>query len=203
MKRDISLSTLKSGILKAADNAIDLVNDASVLIENKRYIRSYTLSQLALEEVGKSSMLYGFYVDLQLDNRSDVSLSEFKKKFYSHKKKTIESNMIDIMLFKKKYPGYSGKSKKFKDYAMNSFRELKLMNNGYFDDLKNKSLYVSFEQDNFKSPSELFDIKTCRSFFRRSKEKVFFWEEWIKSTISIDEYYGVDKEGIVKLLKEK
>jgi len=202
MHKQVSILTIKDGIIKSADNALELIKDASLLIENKRYIRSYSLSQLALEKVGKSLMLYTFYVKLQLNKRDDISLSEFKKNFYSHKKKTIESNMIDLMLFKKKYPKSSTNSKKFKEYALNSFRELKLMDNGYFDDLKNKSLYVSFEENSFKKPTEYFDNRKCRIFFRKSKEKVYFWEEWIKSTIGIEEYYGFDKENVIKKIKK-
>ncbi|MCJ7507797.1 MAG: AbiV family abortive infection protein, partial [candidate division Zixibacteria bacterium] len=68
---------------KAHNNAVELLKEAELLYDNKRYSRSYFLAFTGLEEISKSQLAADVYTGLITENK-------FNKRYLNHKKK-IES----------------------------------------------------------------------------------------------------------------
>ncbi|MFC0261388.1 AbiV family abortive infection protein [Fontibacter flavus] len=56
-KGKLDIKTAAEGIKVAYDNASSLLSDAELLFKNKRYERCFSLSVLAIEESGKSTII--------------------------------------------------------------------------------------------------------------------------------------------------
>ena len=195
MNLNLKISEIKKGIYLCLENAHELISDADILLSNERYSRVYSLSQFAIEELGKSYMLYEFYTKLQLGKRREIDFNDFKKKFKSHKHKTFESMMADITM-----PSIE-KNNDFEKFAINNFREIHKIKKGVYDDLKNESLYVSLNNNKFKKPAEILEREFVNDYFEKAKKKIEYSENWILKFIKQDEHFGTDKEGIINHIK--
>jgi AbiV family abortive infection protein len=197
MKESIEISELKIGMKFCLENASELINDAEILSEQKRYSRTHTLSQFALEEIGKAFMLYQLYNSIQSDKRKEFDFKTFRKNFRNHKAKTLETTMIDLMMYAENKTG------DFKTIALENFRDIQKVKNGNYDKKKNDSLYVSIENNKFVKPSELFKEKETLDFLFKTKSKVEFLTNWIIKWLDMDEWLGADKEGILTELQNE
>ena len=177
------------------ENASELIKDAELLFENKRFARTHTLTQLAIEEIGKSMMLYEFYNSLQIDKRKVFDFKKFRKNFRDHKWKTFETKIIDIWMFAE------NKDSDFEDFAKNNFKEIQKAKKGHYDNLKNESLYVSLKKDKFHKPNDLFNEIDTFKFLEYGKRKVEFITDWTLKWLDMDEWLGADKEGIITELQ--
>lgn len=195
MNEKIEISEIKRGIELSIQNSFELIEDAEILFEKKKYSRAYTLSQLALEELGKSIMLYDFYNKLQMDKRNEIDFKLFRKNFRDHRMKTFESIVINLLM-----KGDS-KSPEFKKIALDNFKDIQKNKQGYYDNLKNNSLYVSLDNDVFKKPSEIFEKNQVLEFLEQAKSKIIFSSERTLKWLRMDEWLGADKEGIVTELQ--
>ena len=128
MNLNLKISEIKKGIYLCLENANELINDADILLSNERYSRVYSLTQFAIEELGKSYMLYEFYTKLQLGKRKETDFKYFRKKFKSHKHKTFESIMADITM-----PS-TEKNNDYEKFALNNFKEIHKIRNVVYDD---------------------------------------------------------------------
>lgn len=191
MNTSIDISEIKTGIKSCLENASELIKDAELLFENKRFARTHALTQLAIEEIGKSLMLYTFYNSLQMGKRKEFDFKMFRKNFRDHKWKTFETKVIDIWMFS------DNKNSDFETFAKNNFKEIQKTKQGHYDNLKNESLYVSLKQDKFCKPSELFNEKDTHEFLEQGKRKVEFITNWTLKWLNLDERWGADVEGIV------
>jgi len=197
VNENIKISEIKKGIELSIENSFELISDAEILYENERYARAYSLSQLALEELGKSIMLFDFYHNLQADDRKTFDFKTFRRNFRDHKWKTYESIFIELLM-----KGNS-KSPEFKTVALENFKKIQKNKKGHFDNLKNQSLYVSLLNDKFKKPNELFKKEKVSEFIKESKEKIEFSSEHTLKWLKMDEWLGADKEGILTELKNE
>ena len=189
MNENIKISEIKKGIELSIENSFELLRDAEILFENKRYARAYSLSQLALEEIGKSVILFDFYRKLQGDDRKTFDFKTFRRNFRDHKWKTYESIFIELLM-----KGGS-KSPEFKKFALENFKKIQKNKKGHYDNLKNQSLYVSLLNDKFKKPDELFKKEKVLEFLIESKAKIKFSSEDTLKWLRMDEWLGTDKEG--------
>lgn len=197
MNKKIKISEIKKGIELSIENSFELINDAQILFENERYARAYSLSQLALEELGKSIMLFDFYQNLQADERKTFDFKSFRIKFRDHKWKSYESIFIELLM------KADSKSPEFENVALENFKKIQKNKKGYFDNLKNQSLYVSLQNDKFKKPNELFKKEKVSKFINESKAKIEFSSEHTLKWLIMDVWLGTDKEGILTELKNK
>ena len=197
MKESIEISELKIGMKFCLENAAELIRDAEILSEQKRYSRTHTLSQFALEEIGKAFMLYQLYNSIQLDKRKEFDFKSLRKNFRNHKSKTLETTMIDLMMYAE------NKNGDLKEIALENFRDIQKVKNGNYDKRKNDSLYVSLEKDKFVKPNQIFQENETLDFLSKTKAKVEFTKNWITKWLDMDEWLGADKEGIVTELQNK
>ncbi|MDG4714883.1 AbiV family abortive infection protein [Winogradskyella marincola] len=195
MNSSIDISEIKNGMKSCLENASELIKDAELLLENKRFARTHTLTQLAIEEIGKSMMLYEFYNSLQMDKRKEFDFKKFRKNFRDHKWKTFETKIIDIWMFAE------NKGSDFDSFAKNNFKEIQKVKEGHYDNLKNESLYVSLKNDKFCKPNDLFTEIDTSKFLEYGKRKVEFITDWTLKWLDMDEWLGADKEGIVTELQ--
>lgn len=197
MNSTIKINEIKKGIRCCIENANDLIYEAEVLLNNKIIARTHSLSQLAMEEAGKSMMLYDLYNSLQMGKRVEFDFKTFRKKFRDHKWKTFKTNLIDFMMFAE-----NEKINDLEEFSKTTFEEIKKIKDGHYDNLKNNSLYVSIENDRFLKPSEIFNENEVTDFFLLTKSKIEFLTKWTKSRLEIDENFGADKEGIITLINK-
>jgi AbiV family abortive infection protein len=82
--RALSVEELRLLALKAHANAVELVNEAELLLQHGHYARCCFLSQIAGEEFGKSFMALTFIPRVGLKK---ADWSKFWRRFRSHKDK--------------------------------------------------------------------------------------------------------------------
>lgn len=81
---------------KAVLNAGQLVDEAKILKEHKKFARAFTLYQLSIEEIGKASMAFSFLLFGNLED--DTEQKVFLKEFRDHKTKTKRAAGIDLTI---------------------------------------------------------------------------------------------------------
>jgi AbiV family abortive infection protein len=163
------------GIFKSISNASDLYGDAELLFNNSRYSRAYTLYQLAIEEIGKASMIYSFI--LYKDYNQTSEQDKFKKEFVDHKKKTQSSIGIDVLLA---FQISDLKLKKGLMYqAYKQLQDVKSLNK-----LKNQSLYTDLIEGVFKLPREVISFELTSEIKTLVKTRLNTAEEFYKIGIT-------------------
>ncbi len=195
MNESIEISEIKNGIELSIQNSFELIEEAQILFKNERYSRAYTLTQLSLEEIGKSIMLYDFYNTLQIGKRNEIDFKLFRKNFRDHRIKTFESIVVDLLMNGER------KSPKFKEVVLENFNDIQKNKKGFYDNLKNNSLYVSLDDGVFKKPSEIFEKKYVLKFIKSSKSKIEFSADRTLKWLRLDERLSNDKEGIITELQ--
>lgn len=133
-------------IRKSLANARELIDEAEILVQNKKIARAYTLFQLSIEEVGKAFLTFNFVLNGDIDNAAEIR--EFDSAFINHKAKTKFSQGLDFMfaLMSEKTPD----TKKILENFMEQRDKVNISNN-----YKNYSLYTSLIDNKFYMPSEI------------------------------------------------
>lgn len=144
MSNKLNNEDLIIGIIKSEQNAIELIEEANILLDNNRIPRAFTLFQLAIEELGKCAMISSYI--LENDNSKIEKLLKDLKK---HKIKTNYSIGYDMMV-------YELLSEKHKKTLIES-TIFNTNNIPIVDDFKNYSLYTSIVNNEFKKPSEIIN----------------------------------------------
>jgi len=167
----LDYNNLVIGIEKCFINAESLIDDAILLKANKRIARSYTLFQLALEEIGKASILYFFAISN--DTEKVKNLKRFKNEFLNHKFKTEKAINFDILILASLND--KDEKKKFFDLIQSEYASIDKLNN-----LKNYSLYTSIIDDTFLLPSEII----TSDILNEIETRTIFRLDLIKSTLN-------------------
>ena len=131
------------GALKTVRNAQQLCDESELLHQHKMFARSYTLSHLAREEIGKSAMLFKVAIDRLLGRQIDWK--KVDRRFRDHKEKIVNDRVLTHLLF-----GSMEVEGKKLDPKI-------LFNSGtieYTNARKNASLYVDWKAGKFQSPEE-------------------------------------------------
>ncbi|MBV6419604.1 MAG: hypothetical protein DAHOPDDO_00827 [Ignavibacteriaceae bacterium] len=154
---NIPTENLLNGINKAFANADSLLSEARILEINEKWPRAYVLCQLALEELGKISLLFQLWID-KLNNKQ-IDYKKLNGDFLSHLEKTRLSILSELALLKM-YKGDAG------DESINKIIEMEEYTLGRvndLNDLKKISLYVGIEGTDFFSPYE--EIHSQKYYF--------------------------------------
>lgn len=189
----ITITEIKNGIELSIENSLELIEEAEILFKCNKYARVYTLTQLALEEIGKSILLFSVYHKLQGAKRKEIDFKLLNKNFRNHRDKTFEVIFIDLII---KGRGKSG-APSFKNIVEDNFKKIQQNKKGYFDQSKNKSLYVSYDGKEFKKPQDLITKKISSEFLNEAKKKIIFSSNDTIKWLKMDEYLGVDKEDFI------
>lgn len=136
---------LLDGAKLSLENAKELIEEGTLLFDNGRFSRAFTLFQLSIEETGKSSIIFESVLFNKYET-ADQQKALFKE-IKDHINKTRVSQKIDIIL-----------ALFFEDIeikrvlinnAVKQSKEVDKINN-----YKNFSLYVSLKGNRFQKPSE-------------------------------------------------
>lgn len=179
---------IREGIPKIIMNAESLYSDAELLRSNGRNERAYTLYQLSIEEIGKALMLTGA---LMFDDLEDKRIQQkIKGSFKDHKRKSNISIGLDSFLWDFIKPN---NPEKYEKLLLESFDEH--ANVDTTNELKNNSLYVSFNGNKFTSPSETITLKKLEEIKTKAGYRVYFGKKIFSAIVE-----NIDK--IKKRIKE-
>ncbi|WP_118950497.1 AbiV family abortive infection protein [Taibaiella helva] len=148
---NIDLEELKRGCKITIENAEEMIEEADILINNKRFARAYTLYQLGIEEVGKSNLLLQLIFDLKIGRKVDAKALNKEFKFHQAKSKSsivFEKAALLLMLSTSQEGSAQERVKQFFEESEKVDKE----NANMLNDNKNKSLYVGIENGKFISP---------------------------------------------------
>lgn len=142
----ITEEEFKRGINLCLENANDLISDAELLLKNNRFQRSYSLFQLASEEVGKGLLIYLNFI-FPVSGEED-SFKTFKREFKHHSIKMERIISMEFFLLQ------MAKDKKTKlAFIKNLYSNLHSIDE--LNNKKNYSLYTTIINNRFKHPKEL------------------------------------------------
>lgn len=166
-------SELITGVKKCIANAESLVRDANILKGHKSNERAYTLFQLAIEEIGKASLV--FHYATSSDNEKLSQLNNFKKEFLNHKAKTTKAIHLDYAFLS----SIKGKAEK-QEFFLSILQEYENLDS--FNDLKNYSLYTSFIENKFVMPNEIITEHLLKGIEERAIARL----QMMKSLLEFD-----------------
>jgi AbiV family abortive infection protein len=150
---------LEVGIEKSLKNAKELIEEGDILFKENRVSRAYCLYQLAVEEVGKSRLLFGLIMNRKLGENIDYKV--VNREFSHHQTKSksaLTFEMLALLLM------YSSKKDNTAQKRKASFTEaiqrVQDENNVHtLNNNKNNSLYVGIKDRNFFEPSDMISKK--------------------------------------------
>ena len=145
---------LYEALIKTHKNAIQLYEDAVLLEKNKRPQRAFTLYHISFEEAGRFSLIIKnlFKYFLGEIKAMDLNYGNLKKQGYeNHIEKLNES-----FLYMFKLPVFNtvANDNGDADSLLKTYNQL-LEDIPELNNLKNNSLYITFENNSFKSPEQL------------------------------------------------
>ncbi len=154
---ELSIEEIDKGINKCLENSSELLNDANILLDNKRFSTAFALYQLGIEESAKVKIL----LRLALEKRSGIVLMNSDRKQYFN---SIFNNHKE----KNRLMGYTDQN--FNDLAKKinipEFRNSKSIKRDIDhpseqDKLKQSALYVSVENNKFVKPADKISKEDC------------------------------------------
>lgn len=152
---------LENGYHLVSQNAESLINESKFLLDNGFFARAYTLAQLAIEEVGKCSILCNAI--LRFYHGEEINIKFFKEKgFFDHKEKTKASFISEytaIWMYEKSI----GEKTNLRNEVLNDYQNLSALNN-----FKNHSLYVGVQDDKFISPLNAIDKDMATAILKKA-----------------------------------
>lgn len=145
---------LKRGCKITIQNAEEMIEEADILINNKRFARAYSLYQLAIEEVGKSNLLLQLIFDLKMGRKVDTIA--LNKEFTFHQAKSKSSKVFEkaamLLMLSRSQEGSAQKREK---QFFEEIEEIDKEDSNTLNDNKNNSLYVGVENGKFISPKHI------------------------------------------------
>lgn len=140
----LSFDKLEKAYIMVYENAKELLEESNLLFKNKKYARSYSLAQIAHEELAKLPIIYK-EATKSLDGEKH-DWNDFYKRLRSHESKNKQNYaayQIFAILSKEKHIDLNDEEKK---------TYLKVINQ-----LKNVSLYADIKNNEFTKPSNEID----------------------------------------------
>lgn len=154
---ELPIEEIDAGMHKCLENSSELLNDANILLEKKRYATAFALFQLGIEESAKVKIL----LRLALEKRSGIVLMDLDRKQYFN-------SMFNNHKEKNRLMGYTDQN--FNELAKRinipEFRDSKSIKRDINhpseqDKLKQSALYVSVESQKFVKPSDKISREDC------------------------------------------
>lgn len=165
----MSLKESNEVMTKILENAEQLVEEASLLLDNNRFARAYTLAHLACEETAKIPMVTNAVCSSILND--DMDWKKFYNRMRSHNEK-ITGFMVTNTFFNIDID--EGIRDIIENYENVDFSNVKNLNN-----LKNNSIYAGFINNKFYKPSEIItediatkQVKTAFNLLKFHKENL-------------------------------
>ncbi|PXY42725.1 hypothetical protein DMB65_01505 [Flavobacterium cheongpyeongense] len=162
---------------KAFNNAEELIEDAEILAKHNKKARAYTLFQLSIEEIGKAFLTFQFVLNGNIEDAEETK--RFFKDFRNHTVKTKTSQGIDFMfalqIEKSRYS-----KKMIEEFIFQ--RDDVIISNDY----KNYSLYTSYKDGEFCTPSEIITKDMLDKISKHAKFRLQVGKPFIK--LGIDNY---------------
>lgn len=157
MAKKLTVDEVEKMSLKVIENASELIEDAKLLLENKRYARAYTLSHLMCEELSKIPMFGRALTESAMDK--NYNWKDLHKRLVNHNPKIRLFMMMPTVNVKglEKIVGIP------ESQGVKAFE--KTLNN-----LKNNSLYSGFQGNDFKKPSEVITKEIAETMFEIASE---------------------------------
>lgn len=176
-------------LLITYNNAVQLYEDATLLEKNNRLARAFTLYHISFEEAGRFSLIIKnlFKYFLGEIKANELNYGNLKKQGYeNHIKKLNES-----LLYMFKLPIFNTVvNEKGEPDALLKIYEQFSEDIPKLNKLKNDSLYITFENNSFKSPSDLIDedsIFKAKIFAEIQIDTMKKFLNWIKEKGGINE----------------
>lgn len=149
----LSEEVIISGINMVLDNAKELIKDGDILLKEKRFPRAYTLYQFAIEEIGKSRLLYALLIAIKTGEKIDYK--DYNREFTNHIRKSKGAIVFEIAALMLLFKNEKNEEKRtnIKDAyneLLDEERNVEELNNN-----KNFSLYVSTIDNSFVTPEIL------------------------------------------------
>lgn len=130
----ITLDSLAYAEIKTIQNANELVEEAKLLFENKKYSRTWALSHLAIEEISKTVVF--LFAGVTICNGIELKWKELDRFLRSH-----QSKLKTYFMLNEEFNDFSGM----------------IDNVNALNKLKNRSFYVDLIDDKMYKPSDFFD----------------------------------------------
>jgi len=169
--QELSLNQLIIGATLCCKNSSDLIEEADILFQNKKFNCAYFLYQTAQEEIAKGEDIIWYAHDIIIG--LSRNFSGLGKSFLEHKRKN-RTNFITLKLYEKetiqqmenlikivaKSNSLKEATEKIKEYVINSFPEDEIDRIDTFHKkrmkTRNDSLYVNYDDKN------LFYLKSIK-----------------------------------------
>lgn len=161
----LSIYDIIHGMFLSIENAKALIDDAELLMDNGRIARTFVISQLASEEIGKAFILYNLYMALKIDG-IPIDHKKIRKAFYDHKSKTFEATMADFMIVSEKKLTDEDEKK-----AIEGLCKEIIKGREEYNTLKNRGLYISFEDGKFIKPEDSISHSEASASLTKAKER--------------------------------
>lgn len=155
------------------ENAKSLFEEAEILHNNLKSTRAYTLYHFCYEECGRFFLIYKVFMEYVNEeiSRKKLNIGTLKKLGYNdHEMKITECfHSIGKYAFANLYmkSGHSPDSD-FDNLLKNETKELEnailelQKNKLNLNTLKNKSLYITFDENKFQSPDDVIKLREYR-----------------------------------------
>lgn len=134
------------------DHSVELFNDAELLNKNRKKERAYTFYHFSFEEAGRFFILgeaFFKYISGEITAK-ELNFKYLKDKGYENHTQKLKASTLKMFII----PFLNVKSEEEEKVLLETYYDMidkipKLNNN------KNKSIYIHFEENDFKSPKDL------------------------------------------------
>jgi AbiV family abortive infection protein len=186
-RRSFSMTTLSLGQLTAARqtilcNAEDLLDDALLLLNERRYARSYAVSVLALEEMAKLAMVIGVKYSLEADKPADWK--RFHERLLNHKDKLKLIALIWILLSTNLTGNPDPKAEMCR--LLQDPEHRSKLNEG-----KQDGFYVGLRAGGIKDPRTVISEAAARDLYLHSKTLIQFFLSGEEETPQTSSFEGI------------
>lgn len=155
-----------NGLYLSYENAKSLFEEAFILEKHQKTSRAYCLFHLSLEECGRFHLIYNCLNDYIFKEitAKDFNFKTLKKRGYEDHKLKVQENFDGVFKMTYIMLAISKKTLDTNQFEIESKKEIEELTKAYkttikikdeLNDLKNKSLYVTFKDNKFNSPDEL------------------------------------------------
>ncbi|MCK0470878.1 AbiV family abortive infection protein [Halalkalibacter sp. APA_J-10(15)] len=154
----LSFNKLEHAYRMVFENAKELIEEAKILYEHKKYARAYALAQIAHEELAKLPIIFHEATRMYYGERNNWK--SFNRRLRSHEYK----NSLNHLLIK------AGNLKTGLPEKMED--DVREVNN-----LKNSSLYADFKNNNYTKPTQEFNAIKAEEKIIIAVKQFDIWEQ--------------------------
>jgi AbiV family abortive infection protein len=171
--KNLTVDAILDGMIKITLNAQSLVEEGEILYKNKYYARTYTLAHIAREEISKLYMLYKVGIEIIAGKKFDHK--KLEKRLRNHKSK-IQFFSMPVMVVGLDSKYVEGVNKR-----------------------KNDSLYVGYENEIFKAPSENITEHIAKRTLDLATYQIIKFTNIHKLIETLDQWNKAPKEEFEKV----